>query len=87
MPASNVQGGLMHKNVLLASSSYDPDGSGGIGELVAGAPDQPASHWAWPDGAEDLHYAGTSNRVYSLTEKSGDRIVFAIDGASVGLTP
>ena len=39
------------------------------------------------DGAEDLHYAGTSNRVYSLTEEAGDRIVFAIDGASVGLTP
>jgi hypothetical protein len=86
MPASNVQGGLMHSGRLLAASSYKP-GGGGIGELVAGAPDEPASHWAWPDGAEDLHYAGTSNRVYSLTEKAGDRIVFAIDGASVGLTP
>ena len=86
MPATNVQGGLMHKGRLLASSSYRP-GGGGIGELVAGNPDQDASHWAWPDGAEDLHYAGTSNRVYSLTEKKGDRIVFAIDGASVGLTP
>jgi hypothetical protein len=85
MPATNVQGGLMHNGVLLAGSSYKP-GGGGIGELVAGAPDRPASHWAWPDGAEDLHYAGTSNRVYSLTEKAGDRIVFAIDGASVGLT-
>ena len=87
MPASNVQGGLMHKGRLVISSSYNPDGSGGIGELVAGNPDQAASHWAWPDGAEDVHYAGTSNRVYSLTEKAGDRIVFAIDGASVGLTP
>ncbi|WP_028066095.1 hypothetical protein [Solirubrobacter soli] len=86
MPASNVQGGLMHKGRLLISSSYKP-GGGGIGELVAGNPDQAASHWNWPDGAEDLHYAGTSNRVYSLTEKAGDRIVFAIDGASVGLTP
>jgi hypothetical protein len=86
MPASNVQGGLMHKGRLLASSSYKA-GGGGIGELVAGNPDQAASHWAWPDGAEDLHYAGTSNRVYSLTEKKNDRIVFAIDGASVGLTP
>ncbi len=76
----------MHKGRLLISSSYRP-GGGGIGELVAGNPDQAASHWAWPDGAEDLHYAGTSNRVYSLTEKAGDRIVFAIDGASVGLTP
>jgi hypothetical protein len=87
MPASNVQGGLMHNGRLVISSSYNPDGSGGIGELVAGNPDQPASHWAWPDGAEDLHYAGTSNRIDSLTEKAGDRIVFAIDGASIGLTP
>jgi len=86
MPASNVQGGLMHSGRLLAASSYKP-GGGGIGELVSGVPDQPAQHWAWPDGAEDLHYAGTSNRVYSLTEKPGDRIVFAIDGAAVGLTP
>ena len=36
MPASNVQGGLMHNGRLLASSSYDPKGSGGIGELVSG---------------------------------------------------
>jgi hypothetical protein len=87
MPASNVQGGLMHNGRLLAASSYDPKASGGIGELVSGLPDQPAAHFRWPDGAEDLHYAGTSNRVYSLTEKSGDRIVFAIDASSVGLTP
>ena len=39
------------------------------------------------DAAEDVHYAGTSNRVYSLTENAGDRVVFAIDGASVGLEP
>jgi hypothetical protein len=86
MPASNVQGGLMHNGRLVVSSSYKP-GGGGIGELVAGNPGQAASHWAWPDGAEDLHYAGTSHRVYSLTEKAGDRIVFAIDGASIGLAP
>jgi hypothetical protein len=61
--------------------------AGGIGELAAGVPDQPAAHWRWPDGAEDLHYAGTSHRIYSLTEKAGDRIVFAIDASSVGLTP
>ena len=58
MPASNVQGGLMHNGRLLAASSYDPKGSGGIGELVSGVPDQPAAHFRWPDGAEDLHYAG-----------------------------
>jgi hypothetical protein len=87
MPASNVQGGLMHNGRLVISSSYDPDGSGGIGELASGVPDQPAAHWRWPDGAEDLHYAGTSHRIYSLTEKAGDRIVFAIDASSVGLTP
>ena len=41
MPASNVQGGLMHNGRLLAASSYDPKASGGIGELVSGVPDQP----------------------------------------------
>jgi hypothetical protein len=71
MPAGNVQGGLLHKGRLLAASSLNPKGSGGIGEPVAGNPDQPASHRAWPDGAEDVHYAGTSNRVYSLTEQPG----------------
>jgi hypothetical protein len=86
MPASNVQGGLMHNGRLVVSSSYKP-GGGGIGELVAGNPGAAASHWTWPDGAEDLHYAGTSNRVYSLTETLRDRVVFAIDGASIGLAP
>ena len=43
MPATNVQGGLMHNGRLLAASSYNPKGSGGIGELVAGNPDQPAA--------------------------------------------
>jgi hypothetical protein len=86
MPASNVQGGLMHNGRLLAASSYNPN-NGGQGELVSGIPGQPAAHFRWPDAAEDLHYAGTSHRVYSLTEAAGDRIVFAIDASSVGLTP
>jgi hypothetical protein len=87
MPATNVQGGLMHNGRLLVSSSYDPKGSNGDGELVSGIPGQPAAHFRRPDAAEDLHYAGTSHRVYSLTEAAGDRIVFAIDASSVGLTP
>ena len=87
MPASNVQGALMHKGRLLASSSYDMEGSNGDGELVSGFPGLDAAHYRWPDAAEDVHYAGTSHRVYSLTEGRYDRVVFAIDASSVGLTP
>jgi hypothetical protein len=87
MPASNVQGALMHKGRLLASSSFDMEGSNGDGELVSGFPSLEAAHYRWPDAAEDVHYAGTSHRVYSLTEGRGDRVVFAIDASSVGLTP
>ncbi len=87
MPASNVQGALMHNGRLLASSSYDMDGSNGDGELVSGFPGLDAAHYRWPDAAEDVHYAGTSHRVYSLTESRYDRVVFAIDASSVGLTP
>jgi hypothetical protein len=87
MPTSNVQGALMHNGRLLASSSYDMDGSNGDGELVSGFPGLEAAHYRWPDAVEDLHYAGTSDRVYSLTEERGDRVVFAINAASVGLTP
>ncbi len=85
MPTTNVQGVLQHNNVLVASSSFDMDAGSGIGELITGAPKQPTSRINWPDGAEDVHYAGTSGRIYSLTEKEGDRIVFAIDGAAVGV--
>ena len=87
MPASNVQGALMHKGRLLASSSYDLEGSNGDGELVSGFPGLDAAHYRWPDAAEDVHYAGTSHRVYSLTEGRYDRVVFAVDASSVGLTP
>ena len=79
---SNVQGVLQHNNVLVASSSYDLDAGTGIGELLTGAPKALAGRINWPDGAEDVHYAGTSGRIYSLTEKDNDRIVFAIDGSA-----
>jgi hypothetical protein len=85
MPTSNVQGVLQHNNVLVASSSFDLDAGSGIGELITGAPRTPARRINWPDGAEDVHYAGTSGRTYSLTEHRGDRIVFAVDGTSVGV--
>ena len=85
MPTSNVQGVLQHNNVLVASSSYDLDAGTGIGELLTGAPKALAGRINWPDGAEDVHYAGTSGRIYSLTEKDNDRIVFAIDGTAVGV--
>jgi hypothetical protein len=85
MPTSNVQGVLQHNRFLVASSSYDSDAGTGIGELIVGRPRTEARRINWPDGAEDVHYAATSGRIYSLTEKRGDRIVFAIDGSSVGI--
>ena len=32
----------------------------------------------WSVGAEDLSFAPTSGRLYSLTEKPGQRVVFAV---------
>jgi hypothetical protein len=51
-------------------------GAGGL--LVPGAPNASAVLRPWSTGAEDVSFAPTSGRLYSLTEKPGQRVVFAV---------
>lgn len=46
------------------------------GEYIAGKAGGRLAQW--PLGAEDLSFAPTSGRLYSLTEKPGQRVVFAV---------
>jgi hypothetical protein len=80
-PAGNVQGALSLNGRL--GTSYSAGGSPGA--FTSGAPGQAAAGHPWAVGAEDLTYAGTSGRVYSLTEHPGARVVFAVSAASLGL--
>lgn len=80
-PATNVQGALELNGRLGTSSSA----GAGNGTLTSGTPGQTAAGHPWAVGAEDLSYAPTSGRVYSLTEHPGARVVFAVPASSVGL--
>jgi hypothetical protein len=81
-PATNVQGALMVNGRIGTSSSA---GAGNPGVFTSGAPGQATGAHAWGAGPEDLTYAGTSGRVYSLTEHPGARVVFGVPAASLGL--
>jgi hypothetical protein len=81
-PATNVQGALMVGGRIGTSSSA---GAGKPGAVTSGAPGQNAAGHPWGAGPEDLSFAGTSGRVYSLTEHPGARVVFGVPAASVGL--
>ena len=76
-PVSNVQGGLWLNGKLFTSSS---NGSS-PGTLLSGAPGATATARPWSVGAEDLSYAPTSGRIYSLTEVPKARTVFAVSGS------
>jgi hypothetical protein len=52
---------------------------------MAGMPGQAAAGHPWSIGAEDLSFAQTSGRVYSLTEVPGARTVFGVPASSIGL--
>jgi hypothetical protein len=73
-PVKQVQGGLLRDGKLTTSSS---NGSA-AGTLLTGAPNAAATSQPWSIGAEDLSFAPTSGRLYSLTEKPGQRVVFAV---------
>ena len=69
-----MQGGLLRDGKLTTSSSNGAD----PGTLLTGAPNADATARPWSIGAEDLSFAPTSGRLYSLTEKPGQRVVFAV---------
>lgn len=81
-PATNVQGALMLNGRIGTSSSA---GAGKPGVFTSGAPGQNAGTHPWAAGPEDLSYAPTSGRVYSLTEHPGARVVFGVPASSLGL--
>jgi hypothetical protein len=80
-PVGNVQGALSLNGRLGTSSSAGES----PGTLLSGAPGQAAAAHSWSIGAEDLSFAQTSGRVYSLTEVPGARTVFAVPASSIGL--
>jgi hypothetical protein len=77
----NVQGALSLNGHLATSSSAGKS----PGTLMAGMPGQAAAGHPWSIGAEDLSFAQTSGRVYSLTEVPGARTVFGVPASSIGL--
>ena len=81
-PATNVHGALMVGGKIGTSSST---GAGKPGVFTSGAPGQNTAAHPWGAGPEDLSDAGTSGRVYSLTEHPGARVVFGVPAASLGL--
>lgn len=81
-PATNVQGALMVGGKIGTSSST---GAGNPGVFTSGAPGAAVGKHTWGAGPEDLTFAGTSGRVYSLTEHPNARVVFGVTRASVGL--
>ena len=73
-PRANVQGGLQLNGRYFTSESHG--GSHGI--LAYGKPNQPVGTRTWAYHPEDLTYSRFTNRLYSLTEGRGDRVVFGI---------
>jgi len=75
--ATNMQGALMKDGKFGISTTVRDWFSARVGD--------PLRREVWPRGGQDLHYAPTSNRIYSLTEFEGDRMVFAIPAGQRGL--
>jgi hypothetical protein len=79
----NVQGALMRSGRFALMSSF---GNGNPSYLFAGARKTPLRRTEWPrSGAEDLFLVGSNDRLYTLTEFTGTRRVFAVDASDHGL--
>ncbi|HWK28156.1 MAG TPA: hypothetical protein VNS09_16440 [Solirubrobacter sp.] len=81
-PATNVQGALTVNGRIGTSSSA---GAGNPGVFTTGAPGAAVGRHTWAAGPEDLTYAATSGRVYSVTEHPNARIVFGVKASALGL--
>ena len=80
-PAGSMQGALMLNGKLGSSSSA---GQGNPGTFTTGAPGAASKGHPWAAGVEDVSYAATSGRVYSLTEYPGARVVFGVGASTLG---
>jgi hypothetical protein len=80
----NMQGVLMKDGRFGFSLSYR-NGADAYHDWKSGAVGSPLSSVrGWPVGAQDLHYAPTSGRIYSLTEFANQRSVFAVRASTRG---
>jgi len=80
-PAGSMQGALMLNGKVGSSSSA---GKGKAGTFTTGLPGANVTKHTWAAGVEDVSYAGTSKRIYSLTEYPGARVVYGVGAASLG---
>jgi hypothetical protein len=80
-PAGSMQGALMLNGRIGSSSSA---GEGRPGVFTTGLPGAATKTFTWAAGVEDVSYAATSGRIYSLTEYPGARVVFGADAGSLG---
>ena len=80
-PAGSMQGALMLNGKVGSSSSA---GEGNPGVFTTGAPGAATTPHTWAAGVEDVSYAATSGRIYSLTEYPGARVVFGVPASSLG---
>jgi hypothetical protein len=79
-----MQGALMKDNRFGLSLSYR-NTPHNFNDWASGSVGSPLSSVrGWPVGAQDLHYAPTSNRIYSLTEFANQRSVFAVSASTRG---
>jgi hypothetical protein len=80
-PAGSMQGALMLNGRIGASSSA---GEGNPGVFTTGAPGAATTKHTWAAGVEDVSYAPTSGRIYSLTEYPKARVVFGVPASTLG---
>jgi hypothetical protein len=73
-PRSNMQGALQVNGRYFTSESH----GGAHGILAYGRPIDPVRTRTWGYHPEDLTYSPQTNRLYTLTEGRGDRVVFGI---------
>jgi hypothetical protein len=79
----NIQGALMRNGRFALTSSY---GDGNPSYLYTGARRTTLRRTTWSrSGVEDLFLVGSNDRLYTLTEFSGSRRVFAVDASDHGL--
>ena len=69
-------------NGKVGSSSSAGEGNPGV--FTTGAPGAATKPHTWAAGVEDVSYAATSGRIYSLTEYPGARVVFGVPASSLG---
>lgn len=77
---SHVQGGAARGDTFWLSSSFP---AGGAGALYRTRVDQPSTQLRWSDAPEDLAWDPAADELWSISEATNARYVFASSGAAV----